>query len=154
MTCSEDVPRIRPSEVGPLTKGTFLGDYRVVQQRRACGLWPKGGVPESFYGPVTSDVPVLINAGRLDPVTPPEWADEIARTHPNGKVVRVAHDAHVPVGVNFECMDELIVRFINQGGAKGLDFDACAARIKFPPFQTEGPVSVWWCSGEKTCAAT
>jgi hypothetical protein len=84
-------------------------------------------------------VPVLIIAGRLDPVTSPEWADEIARTLPNGKVVHIAHDTHIPVGVNFECMDELIVRFINRGVAKGLDFDACAAQIKFPPFQTREP---------------
>lgn len=139
VTCSEDVPRIRSSQVGPLTEGTFLGDYRVFQQRRACELWPKASVPESFYEPVASDVPVLIIAGRLDPVTPPEWADQIARTLPNGKVVRVAADAHVPVGINFECMDELIVRFINQAGAKGLDFDSCAAQIKFPPFQTGEP---------------
>nr|MDQ3746532.1 alpha/beta hydrolase [Acidobacteriota bacterium] len=137
VTCSEDVPRIRPSEIEPFTKETFLGDYRVFQQRRACKLWPKGDVPESFYEPVTSDAPVLIIAGRLDPVTPPEWADRVARTLPNGKVVRVDADAHLPVGINFDCMDELIVRFINQAGAKGLDFDACAAQIKFPPFQTE-----------------
>jgi pimeloyl-ACP methyl ester carboxylesterase len=137
VTCSEDVPRIRPSEIEPFTKGTFLGDYRVFQQRRACKLWPKGDVPESFYEPVAADAPVLIIAGRLDPVTPPEWADQIARTLPNGKVVRVAADAHLPVGINFDCMDELIVRFINQASAKGLDFDACAAQIKFPPFQTE-----------------
>jgi pimeloyl-ACP methyl ester carboxylesterase len=137
VTCSEDVPRIRPSEIEPLTKGTYLSDYRVFQQRRACDLWPKGDVPESFYEPVKSDAPVLIIAGRLDPVTSPEWADEIARTLPNGKVVHIAHDTHVPAGINFECMDELTVRFINQAGAQGLDFDACAAQIKFPPFQTE-----------------
>jgi pimeloyl-ACP methyl ester carboxylesterase len=121
--------------VDRFTHGTFLGDYRVFQQRRACQLWPRTTLPRSFYEPVASDIPVLFIAGGLDPVTPPEWSDEIARTLPNSKVVRVPHDAHVPVGINFECMDRLIVQFLDQGNAKGLNFSPCAEQIMPPPFQ-------------------
>lgn len=140
ITCSEDVARINPAEIARLTNDTFLGDYRVRQQRRACRYWPQTKLPESFYAPVTSAVPVLIIVGRLDPVTPPEWAAEVASHLPNSKLVLIPADAHVPIGINFDCMDSLIVQFIDQGNAQGLDFDACAAQIKPPPFQV-GPLT-------------
>jgi pimeloyl-ACP methyl ester carboxylesterase len=55
--CSEDVPRIRPDEIGPETAGTFGRDERVRTQMAACETWPTGEVPSGYGEPVRSDVP-------------------------------------------------------------------------------------------------
>src|SRR5262249_54807065 len=60
VTCAEDVPFIDPEEAAKLTTGNPFGNYRVFQQARACGMWPRGQIPPDFLGPVSSDAPVLI----------------------------------------------------------------------------------------------
>ena len=44
-TCSEDIPRIDPGDIAPLTDGTFLGDGRVRRQMKVCEIWPRSDVP-------------------------------------------------------------------------------------------------------------
>ena len=41
---------------------------------------PHGEIPAGLRDPVVSDVPTLLLSGALDPVTPPAWAEETART--------------------------------------------------------------------------
>src|SRR5690606_8653081 len=49
VTCTEDVPWIEAGEAERLASGTFLGDYRVLQQQRACEHWPPGRIPADFH---------------------------------------------------------------------------------------------------------
>ena len=44
VTCAEDLPWIKPGEGERMAANTFLGDYRLRQQREACALWPRGEV--------------------------------------------------------------------------------------------------------------
>src|SRR6185295_3989624 len=39
VTCAEDLPWIKPGEGERNAQNTFLGDYRLRQQREACALW-------------------------------------------------------------------------------------------------------------------
>src|SRR6185503_10319291 len=71
ITCAEDLPGIKPGEGERLGANTFLGDYRLRQQREACALWPRAQVERNYTAPVRVDVPVLILTGEWDPVTPP-----------------------------------------------------------------------------------
>ncbi len=52
VTCAEDLPWIKPGEGERLAANTFLGDYRLRQQREACALWPRAEVERDYAEPV------------------------------------------------------------------------------------------------------
>jgi pimeloyl-ACP methyl ester carboxylesterase len=137
VTCSEDTAFIDPGEAARINAGNPFGNYRVDQQIRACGVWPRGELPAGFHEPVTSDVPVLIISGKMDPVTPPERGDEVARHLPNSRHVVIPHHAHSPIGLsNFACVHDLIVEFFSKADASQLDL-GCLDTIQPPPFATK-----------------
>lgn len=132
VTCAEDIPWIKRSEgeVKGYHLGTFLGDYRLDQQREACALWPRATVNPDYFKPVSSDVPVLILTGEWDPVTPPANGDFVARTFPNSLHVVVPHGAHGIGGLEgIECIERLSTEFVGRGTAKGLD-TSCVKNIR------------------------
>src|SRR5213075_1162092 len=45
VTCAEDVPFINQQEAAKLNADNPFENYRVFQQTRACGLWPRGKIP-------------------------------------------------------------------------------------------------------------
>src|SRR5207247_2851829 len=94
VTCAEDVPFINQEEAAKLTAGNPFGDYRVFQQTRACGMWPRGEIRSNFLEPVRSNAPVLIFSGNMDPVTPPKYGDEIASYLPNSRHVTIPEAGH------------------------------------------------------------
>lgn len=134
VTCAEDVPFIDQEEVARVNEGNPFGNYRVFQQTRACSLWPQGKIPTDYHQPVTSNVPVLIFSGYMDPVTPPERGEEVASHLPNSKHIVVPQAAHGTEGLtNAECLDNLMREFLAKGNARDLD-TTCVARIGSPPF--------------------
>ena len=134
LTCSEDLPLIREGEIPAAIEGTFLGDFRIRAQQAACALWPVPPVGREFLEPVTSDVPVLLISGERDPVTPPGNAERAARTLKNSVHVVVPDAGHNYNGLEgAECIDDLIVRFVEAGTSKGFD-TSCIARIQRPEF--------------------
>jgi pimeloyl-ACP methyl ester carboxylesterase len=139
VTCAEDLPFLDPQEAERLNKGTFFGNYRVVQQRRACQYWPRAGLPKNYGQAVVSSAPVLIYSGRMDPVTPAEWATATAAHLPNSLNVVITHHAHLPIGLtNLECFDKVILDFLTQASVKGLD-TSCLGQMRPPPFFTGQP---------------
>jgi pimeloyl-ACP methyl ester carboxylesterase len=137
VTCAEDVPFIDQAEAAQANAGNPFGNYRVDQQTRACGLWPRGTIPEGYHEPVSADVPVLIVSGKLDPVSPPEWGAETARHLPNSRHIEIAQGAHIHQGLtNAECIDDLMLDFLAKGDARDLDV-RCLERIQAPPFVTD-----------------
>jgi pimeloyl-ACP methyl ester carboxylesterase len=135
VTCAEDLPWIKPGEGEQLAQNTFLGDYRLRQQREACALWPRAEIERDYAQPVKSDVPVLILTGEWDPVTPPSNGDRVAKTLTNSLHVVVPHGAHGLDGLEgMDCIDNLIVEFIDKGSTKGLNTD-CVKNIRRKGFQ-------------------
>ncbi len=130
VTCAEDLPLVDPEEVRRVTAHTFLGDYRVRQQTQACQSWPRGELPPGYYDPVSSDVPVLIISGELDPVTPPVWGEEVKKHLSNSLHVVVKGGAH---SNPFPCVRRLVADFLSAGSVAGLDA-ACARGVSTPPF--------------------
>lgn len=115
VTCTEDVPYITQEEVDSLTVGTFMGDYRIQQQKNACSSWAKGIVTDKFFEPVTSDIPTLVVSGYFDPVTPPLMAEQIVQTLTNGYLVTIPTMSHTFDGLsNPECFDKMVVDFFNK----------------------------------------
>jgi pimeloyl-ACP methyl ester carboxylesterase len=135
ITCAEDVPLVSP-DAAERDEPTFLGGYRVRQQRDACAAWPRGSGPANHTTPVTASVPTLIVSGMLDPVTPPSNGDEIARTLANALHVRVPFGGHSPAGLSgLECLSDLKRQFIDAGRIDGLDA-GCVGRMSRPAFST------------------
>lgn len=128
VTSAEDVARIKPEQIEPLTGDTYLGDGRVRRQMAAAEIWPHSDLPEGFGNPVQSDVPMLILSGTIDPVTPPKWGEKVADNFPNSLHV-IAPAAH---GVGGACINSLQQQFLETGSVKGLD-TSCVADMKLPP---------------------
>jgi pimeloyl-ACP methyl ester carboxylesterase len=122
VTCAEDLPLIKPGEGERNGVNTFLGDYRLRQQRAACALWQRGEIPKNYAQPTRSDVPALILTGQWDPVTPPMYGDTAAKYLSHSLHVIVPHGGHGFNGLNgLDCIDKLFFNFIDRGTTNGLD---------------------------------
>lgn len=137
VTCAEDVPWIKPGEGERLSANTFLGDYRLRQQREACALWPRANIPKGYSEPVRASASVLILTGEWDPVTPPKNGDAVARYLPNSLHIVVPHGGHGFGGLEgLQCLDTLFAKFIDEGTAKNLD-TSCVKTIHRTGFVTQ-----------------
>ena len=137
VTCAEDVPFINQEEAAALTAANPFGNYRVFEQTRACGMWPRGEIPAGFLERVRSTAPVLIFSGNLDPVTPPKYGEDVARFLPNSRHVIIPEGGHGPFGLSDPgCFDRIAIEFLEKGDAKNLDV-SCVERMKGPPFATK-----------------
>lgn len=134
VTCAEDVPFIRDAEIPAAVAGTFLGDFRIRNQRAACAGWPAAKVPASFLEPVVSDVPSLIIVGERDPATPPSDGEEAARTLRHSRFVVVPGGGHGLNGLTGqECINGLWIKTLEDGSVDRLD-TSCVAKMKRPAF--------------------
>ncbi len=130
ITCAEDLPWIAPGDGERLAANTFLGDYRLQQQREACALWPRASIPADYREPVRSSAPVLILTGEWDPVTPPSNGEAAARHLTNSLHVIVPHGAHGFGGLEgIDCLERLSTEFIDRGTVKELD-TSCVKKIR------------------------
>ena len=126
--CAEDYP-LFPEEIVP--NDYLLGTLMDQVVRIQCGIWPKGEVPEDFHDPVTGDVPVLLLSGEYDPVTPPEYGDQVAAHFDNATHLVAPGQAHIVATRG--CMGDLVSTFIADGTTDNLDTE-CMAQMKPSPF--------------------
>jgi pimeloyl-ACP methyl ester carboxylesterase len=137
ITCAEDVPFINQEEAAKLNSGNPFGNYRVFQQTRACSMWPRGEIPADFLEPVSSNAPVLIFSGNMDPVTPPKYGEEVATHLPNSRHVVIPGASHGVDGMTDPgCIDRIAINFLDKGDPKNLDV-SCVERMAPPPFVTK-----------------
>ena len=130
VTCAEDLPWIKPREGERNAEHTFLGDYRLRDQRAACTLWPRGEIPKDYAEPTRSRVPALILTGQWDPVTPPVYGDTTAKYLSNSLHVVVPHGGHGFNGLEgLDCIQNLIAEFVDRGTTKGLE-PSCLKSIR------------------------
>ncbi|WP_324276787.1 alpha/beta hydrolase [Blastococcus brunescens] len=59
-----------------------------------CASWDAGEPGDGANDAVTSDIPALVLAGDLDPITPPRWGEEIAEQLPDSFFVRFPFTGH------------------------------------------------------------
>jgi pimeloyl-ACP methyl ester carboxylesterase len=135
VACSEWTPFLDAAAVERLAAGTFFGPGRTLGWMRACREWPRAALPVDFAAPVRAEVPVLLLSGRLDPVAPPAWAEQVAIFLPHARQVVFAASSHFPDGA---CASGLAERFFEQGSAAGLDA-RCAETETRPPFVVREP---------------
>jgi len=131
--CSEDLPRIGEHEIDDATRGTTVGAAEVALWKASCAPWPRASLPADASTPVRFDGPVLLLSGDLDPVVPPQWAEEVRATMPRARHVIAPGVGHnvTPVG----CAPELVAAFIERADAMALDA-GCLTELRRPPFVT------------------
>jgi pimeloyl-ACP methyl ester carboxylesterase len=127
--CSEDADGLRDD---PAMASSLLGNALVSGLIAQCEAWPKGARPADFHTPLRSDVPTLLLAGELDPVTPPAYAERVAKTLPNGRVLLMRGQGHNVIGAG--CMPKLFARFLDTADARALDAKCLDKLAYTPPF--------------------
>jgi pimeloyl-ACP methyl ester carboxylesterase len=126
--CAEDYP-LFPQE--PAANSYLMGDIMHKSVGIQCEIWPRGPVPENFHEPVTGDLPVLLLSGELDPVTPPEYADQVAVHFSNSRHLIAPGQGHI--ATTRGCMGKIVSEFIIEGSADDLETD-CISNMQATPF--------------------
>lgn len=137
VTCAEDLPYVDAREGERLARGTFLGGYRLRDQRAACAEWPRAPIDPGFHGPVVSALPTLVLSGEWDPATPPSNGEQVARHLSNSLHVVIPSGAHGFAGLeNSSCIERLMNDFVRAASVAALD-TSCVRTVRRRPFQTE-----------------
>lgn len=138
VTCAESFGLFDNAAAAAAARKTRFGDYRVRRQSAACAHWPRGKIPAGFLDLPRTDAAVLILSGELDPVTPPDWATEVALSLPNARQVLIPEMAHIFFGLSGidTCFDTLLLRFYDTGDATRLDV-SCVSAMRPPPFKID-----------------
>lgn len=140
VVCNEDYPLYQAKNAAE--SNVFLNAHMVQRYADICSRWPKASLPESYWQPVASNLPVLILSGAVDPVTPPSWGALVQKGLPNA-VHLIAPGGHHIVTLE-GCISQLIAQFIAKGEAKSLNAQ-CVQNIQplaihIPP-QASGSLS-------------
>jgi pimeloyl-ACP methyl ester carboxylesterase len=132
VTCTETITYIDYAEARALAQGTFMGTYRLEQQKNACDWWVRGEHPDDFHEMYMMDIPTLILSGELDPVTPPQYGEEFASYLPNSLHVIIPNAAHEYGPVWEDGFDDVVAQFISQGSVNGLDASCVDQHVRPP----------------------
>jgi pimeloyl-ACP methyl ester carboxylesterase len=116
VTCAEDAPRVTGDDrqrLSALRSGPLAAKVLAV-----CDAWPRAKVAPEALSPVQSDVPTLLLSGALDPVTPPAYADEVAKALRNAKHVVAGGYGHIVSP--HACGPRLIAAFVESAAFEAL----------------------------------
>ncbi len=127
--CAEDYPFMQPR---PEDANTILGEVMYKVLIAQCEIWPRGEVPADFHQPFKSDVPALLLSGEFDPVTPPRYADQVAKQFSQHSKLVVKGQGH---SVSFtKCTSAIVTEFITNADANDLDTSCLEQQIRSPFF--------------------
>jgi len=129
ITCSDDVPFVR-EQVGSMA--TFLGDYRLRQQRSACRVWPKVAVPKGYRLPVQSKIPTLFVSGDEDGCTPLSFMKHASTGFAQHINLTERGQGHTEWN---DCVAAVYEQFVRSGTTRGLPTSQCGP-VPRPPFKT------------------
>jgi len=75
-----------------------------------CQWWPHQSLPADFHQPLQSSVPTLIVHGEHDPVTPPDYGEQLLTTLSHARHIVVPGQGHAVLSSG--CLPTLVARFI------------------------------------------
>jgi len=125
VVCSEDAESMVAREED---EDTVLGNLLPQGMAAMCKVWPKGTVPADFHQALATDVPALVLEGEFDPVTPPRYGEEVAKSLPNGRLFVLKGQGHSVLGAG--CMPRLFAQFVEKADASALD-GACLDKLGY-----------------------
>jgi pimeloyl-ACP methyl ester carboxylesterase len=115
--CAEDAAFVDDAAARKAVAGTFLGSYVLDEYRQACGLWSVPRIADAGRAPLRTAAPTLLISGRFDPVTPPDFADAVARSLTNARHIVAPGGAH---GSGPGCPREAVLHVLTTGGLDGV----------------------------------
>jgi pimeloyl-ACP methyl ester carboxylesterase len=132
VVCSEDAPRwdSRPVSNEELAR-TYMGTMFMDVMRAVCEQWPRGPVDPDFGQALRSDIPTLLLSGANDPVTPPQYADQVLQGLSAGKHLVLAGQGHGQLVIG--CIPRLMAQFVEAGATESLDTQ-CIRAVAPAPF--------------------
>jgi pimeloyl-ACP methyl ester carboxylesterase len=131
VVCTEDAAGLRADEA---MASSLLGNELVDLLQAQCAVWPKNTLPADFHAPLATRVPALLLSGELDPVTPPAYAEMVAKSLPNSRSLVLRGQGHSVIGTG--CTPKLFAQFLQTANAKTLDAKCLDALAYTPPFTT------------------
>lgn len=141
---SADAVKSAASKLPPALVGLGEGDSTLP----VCSKWGVKAAPAYENTPVTSDLPTLLVAGDLDPITPPDLAKEAAKTLKNSYLFTFKGFGHGVIP-NGGCGFTVMASFLNAptqapdaacvADLKGVTFNIPAAnnKIEFEPYTSD-----------------
>ncbi len=130
VTCSEDAPLIDAAEAAAIRAESSFGDFSE-RFTTICANWPRAVIAADFREPLASDTPALLLSGAADPVTPPEYAEQVAASLSNSRHIVVPGFGHGVISVG--CMPRVVAEFIRTADPAALDA-TCLDELQPPPF--------------------
>jgi pimeloyl-ACP methyl ester carboxylesterase len=139
--CREQAPFTNQREVDRLAREAFREFPDAVLARvpqlftplQNCAAWDVPAAPDSVRTAAASDLPVLIFAGGLDPITPQIWAEEAASGLTQSRLIRAPSAGHDVMHWESACAVPLMHSFLNSPDRALND---CLARATIPRFTT------------------
>lgn len=130
VACSEDAPLIDAEEAEALQLETSFGPT-AERFQAICANWPRAEIATDFREPLRSDIPTLLLSGEFDPVTPPEYAEQVAAGLGNSRHLILPGHGHGVIGAG--CMPRVVAAFLRTADPSGLDV-TCLEELQPPPF--------------------
>ena len=125
VVCNEDYPLYKDKTA--TEANLFFNSQMVQKYSDVCEHWPRAQLPDDYWAPIKSDLPILALSGAVDPVTPPYWGEQVKVGLTNLTHIVVPGGHHIVTSEG--CIAQLITMFITTGDAKGLDA-SCAQNIQ------------------------
>lgn len=130
--CTEDAPYEADVDL-EAQAATYMGTALVEVMAGTCAFWPRGLMDDDLHDAVTSDRPVLMLSGGLDPITPPRYARRAATGLANVIDVVAPDQGH---GILMTaCGQRLAAEFLDIDDARTLD-RSCVDRMRPAPIFT------------------
>ena len=139
VTCGESFPLMNYAAEAATARKTWFGDYRLRAQRAACTGWPMvRRDPRHLQLPTATEAKVLFLSGGMDPVTPPDWAETVARKMKHARHVLIPYGGHIHDGLRNadSCLDTLTNPFLEHAELSKVD-TSCVASMTPPDYLTE-----------------
>jgi pimeloyl-ACP methyl ester carboxylesterase len=131
VTCADDAAGTGGSDRDLISDPGVYGTLLLSWPWPLCDAWGVAPVPEGRLFPASSNVPVLLQQGSLDPVSAPTWAAEITAHLTAATRVVFNGYGHEVSYVN-QCAIQMTTRFL---ATPAEPIDATCARAPAPPFR-------------------
>ena len=126
--CNDYVVEGTPSP--ELSKNEFLWDAGWSESQDTCEIMNLQPTKRLDATPVKSSIPVLILAGELDPITPPDWASEVSTSLQDSQLLILPYHSHDLE--NFDCAKRLVAEFLKDSRTR--ISDPCVNEFNRMPF--------------------
>jgi hypothetical protein len=111
--CKEELPFATQADIEEALKQH--SDYAPLGSRgiiELCKAWNLSPVDPEENQPISSDVPTLVVSGEFDPVTPPTWAEDAAKTLSKSFYFNVPRAGHGPT-ISEDCPRSILLAFLD-----------------------------------------